>query len=111
MQALIWSDLACLGSTSCVTALPVGPGLQHSVSSSTSRAATLPAGALPLVEGGLSTTQHGYLSCLLQMGHLQGLLAQVEGLAVNCNGERAAAAGPARFCPCGNISGVCKRLW
>lgn len=50
-------------------------------------AACAPVGATTLLEGGLSSTQRGYLSCLLHMGHLQGLLTQVEGLAINCDGE------------------------
>ncbi|GAB4817356.1 hypothetical protein N2152v2_004402 [Parachlorella kessleri] len=37
------------------------------------------------VEEGMSPTQLGYLGCLLQMGHLHGLLAQVEGLAATCD--------------------------
>ena len=41
---------------------------------------------------GLSPTQRGYLGCLLNMGHLQGLLAQVEGMAAAGGSGQGAAA-------------------
>lgn len=36
---------------------------------------------------GLSPTQSGYLGYLLHMGHLHGLLDQVEGMAGSCDGR------------------------
>ena len=36
---------------------------------------------------GLSTAQYGHLQCLLQMGHLQGMMAEVEGWSKNADGN------------------------
>ena len=35
---------------------------------------------------GLTGPQRGQLQCLLQMGHLQGMLAQVDGWSFTCDG-------------------------
>ena len=39
------------------------------------------------VSAGLSTARRGHLSCLLQLGHLQALLAAVDGWMTRCPGE------------------------
>ncbi len=38
------------------------------------------------VEGGLSAARRGHLNCLLQLGHLQSLLAGVDGWMTRCAG-------------------------
>ena len=38
-------------------------------------------------DGGLSAARRGHLSCLLQLGHLQALLAAVDGWMTRCPGE------------------------
>ena len=38
------------------------------------------------VEGGLSAARRGHLNCLLQLGHLQALLAGVDGWMTRCAG-------------------------
>lgn len=37
-------------------------------------------------EGGLSAARRGHLNCLLQLGHLQALLAGVDGWMTRCAG-------------------------
>lgn len=37
--------------------------------------------------GGLTAAQQGYLRCQLQMGHLQGMLTQIDGWAEKASGE------------------------
>ncbi len=49
-------------------------------------AQALPGGDSGLGGGGLTTARRGHLHCLLQMGHLQGMLAQVDGWAVGTAG-------------------------
>lgn len=47
------------------------------------------AGQRPMVghvEGGLSAARRGHLNCLLQLGHLQSLLAGVDGWMTRCAG-------------------------
>ena len=39
-----------------------------------------------LAKGHLSVAQRGHLNCLLQLGHLQALLAEVDGWASRCTG-------------------------
>lgn len=36
---------------------------------------------------GLNTYQRGHLQCLLQMGHLQGMLAQIDGWSFTSDGR------------------------
>lgn len=36
---------------------------------------------------GLSTAQYGHLQCLLQMGHLEGMLAEVDGWGNHSTGK------------------------
>ena len=36
---------------------------------------------------GLVPAQQGRLRCLLQMGHLQGMLAEVQGWSTHCTGQ------------------------
>lgn len=36
---------------------------------------------------GLTASQRGHLQCLLQMGHLQGMLAQIDGWSLTSDGE------------------------
>lgn len=49
-----------------------------------------------LQKGELSVAQRGHLNCLLQLGHLQALLAEVDGWASRCTG--ALSVPPAILC-------------
>lgn len=40
-----------------------------------------------LAKGHLSMARRGHLNCLLQLGHLQALLAEVDGWASRCTGQ------------------------
>lgn len=48
------------------------------------------------IEGGLSAARRGHLNCLLQLGHLQALLAGVDGWMTRCPGELLLTLSP--FC-------------
>ena len=50
-------------------------------------AADRPSATAGQVSGGLSAARRGHLSCLLQLGHLQALLAAVDGWMTRCPGE------------------------
>ena len=44
--------------------------------------------AVPLMQGqGLTGGQRGYLRCLLHMGHLQGMMTQVDGWSCRSSGN------------------------
>ena len=47
-----------------------------------------PRAAAGHLEGGLSAARRGHLNCLLQLGHLQALLAGVDGWMTRCPGEK-----------------------
>ncbi|KAI3426356.1 hypothetical protein D9Q98_008728 [Chlorella vulgaris] len=65
-----------------------GSGSTGAGAGATSAAAVLADG--PQGDAGLGAQQRGCLECLLHIGHLQGLLAQVEGLAAGA-GDKSAA--------------------
>jgi hypothetical protein len=65
-----------------------GSGSTGTGAGGTSAAAVLADG--PQGDAGLGAQQRGCLECLLHIGHLQGLLAQVEGLAAGA-GDKSAA--------------------
>jgi hypothetical protein len=67
-----------------------GGGLGAALASQAAAAESAGAAAAGAEDAGLGLLQRGYLQCLLQMGHLRGLLAQLEGLAAAA-GPRAAA--------------------
>jgi len=62
---------------------PLGPGRPPAAGP---EAQALPGGCAGAGGAGLTAAQRGHLHCLLQMGHLQGMLAQVDGWAVGSAG-------------------------
>ncbi len=63
---------------------PAGPGRPPAAGGPEAQA--LPGGCAGAGGAGLTAAQRGHLHCLLQMGHLQGMLAQVDGWAVGSAG-------------------------
>ena len=85
-KAGCWSDALALYEQALQNEAPArdaNPNPNPAPAAAGPEAQALPGGGS---DAGLSAAQRGHLHCLLQMGHLQGMLAQVDGWAARSTG-------------------------
>lgn len=85
-KAGCWSDALALYEQALQNEAPVrdtNPDPNPAPAAAGPEAQALPGGGS---DAGLSAAQRGHLHCLLQMGHLQGMLAQVDGWVARSTG-------------------------
>ena len=84
-KAGCWSDALALYEQALQNEAPTrGADPTPALAAAGPEAQALPGGGS---DAGLSAAQRGHLHCLLQMGHLQGMLAQVDGWAARSTGS------------------------